>query len=59
MTDIKKTAMDKGSAKAKKLAMNIETIRDLNTPKDKAAKVRGGRDNDCRNDPNGPTSVPW
>ena len=59
MTDRKKTAKDKGGAKAKKLAMNKETIRDLNTPKDKAAKVRGGRGNDCRNDLNNPTSVPW
>ncbi len=38
----KKTAKDKGEAKAKKLQLKKETIQDLSSLKDKAAAVKGG-----------------
>ena len=43
MTDIKKTGKDKGKAKAKKLELRKETIKDLSTLKSKAAAVKGGK----------------
>ena len=42
MTDIKKTAKTKGATKAKKLALNKETIKDLTVAKSKIENVRGG-----------------
>jgi len=44
----KKTAKDKGGAKAKKLQLKKETIKDLGSLKDKAAAVKGGRAAACK-----------
>lgn len=44
----KKTAKDKGGAKAKKLRLKKETIKDLGSLKGKAAAVKGGRAAACK-----------
>ena len=44
----KKTAKDKTGAKAKKLQLKKETIKDLGSLKDKAAAVKGGRAAACK-----------
>ena len=42
MTDIKKTPKNSRPAKAKKLALNKETIKDLTATKSKIEDIRGG-----------------
>ena len=43
MTDMKKTAKSKGGARASKLELRKETIKDLTSLKSKAAAVKGGQ----------------
>ena len=53
MTDIKKTTKDKGLAKAKKLQLHKETVKDLSVPESQIKKVVGGDAPVCSKDMTG------
>ena len=47
MTNMKKKAQGKSAAGEKKLQLRKQTLKDLNSLKDKAAAVKGGRGGAC------------
>ena len=53
MTTRRKKAERKGSAKAKKLALNKETLKDLTLASEKGHNVRGGNKRECSLDATG------